>query len=295
VSVGLAVFNVVLLVNSLTMGPVWFDDYSLSGLQWGAKQLFGAVETYQQEHPEARFYITPTWANGTDILKRFFFSDDHSGVELGSVNTFLNEYTEISPDLIVVMTPSELETAQKSGKFKEITPLQTIDYPNGEPGFYFTHLTYVDNVQQVFAEEIAKRYEFQSEEVTVAGTPATVKYYPLDMGSIPDLFDGKLDTVIRGAAANPYLVEIDFHQPVKARGVKLQIGGEPTEVTVSVWAVGAQAARDFIGKADQNPTPRSIEIDFGGELTLSRLTLKVFSVESAEPAHVHIWEAALLQ
>ena len=295
VTAGLAVFNVVLLVSSLTQGPVWFDQYGLGGLQWGAKQLFAEVQTYRAENPGVEFYITPTWANGTDILERFFIPDGEKGVSLGSIDTYINNYTEIKPDLVLVMTQEEVDRADESQKFAELTPLKVINYPNGQPGFYFMKVRYVDDIQQVFAAEMAQRYDFLSADVTVAGTPAVVKYYGLDMGSPGDLFDGKLDTLVRSEFTNPFVVETAFSQPVTAHGVQVQVGGVQTELTVTAFVEGSDTPLEFKQKVDGAANPRPMVVDFNSDLTITRLAVKVYSVGEAEPAHVHVWEISLLQ
>lgn len=295
VSVGLAVFNVYLLINALTQGPVWFDQYGLGGLQWGAKQVFGAVQAYQAEHPGVAFYITPTWANGTDILKRFFFSDSVQGIELGSIDTYINNYTAIKPDLVLVMAPEEVDRAKESGKFADVTPLQVIHYPNGLPGFYFTQIRYVDNIQDIFAAETAKRYDFLTADVTVAGTPATMKYYALDMGSPGDLFDGNLNSLVRSEYTNPFIIEIDLSQPIKAKGVQVQVGGVQTELTITAVVDGSKTPQEFTGQVGSSAHPQPLVVNFNNELNLTHLTLKVYSVGEVEPAHVHVWEVTLLQ
>ncbi|HYN43379.1 MAG TPA: glycosyltransferase family 39 protein, partial [Thermoanaerobaculia bacterium] len=51
-SVGLTVPSVAMVTDSLANGPVWFDDYTLYGMQYGARQVFGEmVPDLLQEFP----------------------------------------------------------------------------------------------------------------------------------------------------------------------------------------------------------------------------------------------------
>ena len=49
--------------------------------------------------------------------------------------------------------PNELEKVLSSGKFEEVRIEQTLEYPNGEPGFYFIRLRYVENIDAILDAE----------------------------------------------------------------------------------------------------------------------------------------------
>ncbi len=63
--------------DALVNGPLWYRDYALYGMQYGATQLFGeAIPEYLRDHPDTRLMVSPTWANGTDNFIRFFLTKD---------------------------------------------------------------------------------------------------------------------------------------------------------------------------------------------------------------------------
>ena len=62
----LAGFNLYLCVDALRHGDRWPSDYTLGGVQWGARQLFGTVvPALMAANPAAPVYLSPNWANGT--------------------------------------------------------------------------------------------------------------------------------------------------------------------------------------------------------------------------------------
>jgi hypothetical protein len=54
--------------DALTNGPTWYSDYGLAGMQYGARQVFSAVEDYLGENPESQAWIFPSAWNGSDML-----------------------------------------------------------------------------------------------------------------------------------------------------------------------------------------------------------------------------------
>ncbi len=94
ISIGLFIIlliaNILLARDALVNGPKWFNNYGLSGMQYGATQLFPAVTEYQKNHPDAKITVSPNWANGTDVLARFFSTGDQQ-FELGSIEGYLFE------------------------------------------------------------------------------------------------------------------------------------------------------------------------------------------------------------
>lgn len=68
----LALANIFMLRDALVNGPTWYQDYTLAGMQYGARQLFGAVKDYIAQHPDAQLIVSPSWTNGADAVAEFF-------------------------------------------------------------------------------------------------------------------------------------------------------------------------------------------------------------------------------
>ena len=288
----LAGFNLYMLWDTQVNGPLWFSDYGINGMQYGANQIFGVVRQYLALAPETKIILSPTWANGTDVLARYFF-DDPLPFSLGSIQGYLTELKPLDAQTLFIMTPEEFDLAQSSGKFQHILVERTVPYPDGEAGFYLVRLRYVDNIASIMAKEQAARRIPQEEDLVIGGQPAHVKYSYLDMGDIGMAFDGDVNTLLRSMEANPLKLEIDFVEPQRLRGVTVQVGGVPTRVQVQLHLLDESSAAHapvFSQVVPATPDPRPVTLDFGGAFEVSGISLEVQNVLNSEPAHVHVWE-----
>jgi 4-amino-4-deoxy-L-arabinose transferase-like glycosyltransferase len=142
----LAGTNVRMLDDALRNGPLWFRDYGLGGMQYGAFQIFDIIEDYVKEHPEAKIIFSPDWTNGADVVARFML-DDFSAIQMGSVRGYIMQKLPLDEDTVFIMTPQEYDIIRESPKFSDIDVETIVPYPDGNPGFYFVHLRYVDNIE----------------------------------------------------------------------------------------------------------------------------------------------------
>ncbi len=279
-----------MLRDALVNGPTWFDDYGLGGMQYGGDTLFSAVRTYLTENPSAQILLSPAWANGTDVIARFFF-DDPLPFRLGSVEGHLAQYLPIGADDIFILLPEELEKVRLSGKFKDIDILQTVAYPNGQPGFYFTRLTYLENAPALFEQEREQRRTLKEDTIHLPdGTALMVSYSQLDMGEIKSAFDGDPATLIRTYEANPFKINLTFDQPRTLNGLRLRIGGVATRVSALVYVKGESVPRNFSVEALESPVPHTVDLDFLAARDVQSIQLEILNVRDSEPAHVHLWE-----
>jgi len=281
--------NVYMLGDALVNGPTWFTDYGLTGMQYGANQIFPAIAEYHQAHPGTRIILSPSWTNGTNVVARFFLGDD-SNLEMGSIDGFISEYRLIGDDTLFIMLPEEYVKVPDNPKFTDVRLEQTLPYPDGRPGFYFVRLRYVDNIEQILAEEHMAARQPQYAAVQVGNETLEVRYSPLDMGAIESLFDGDIDTVTRTLEANPYTIELAFPQAHALSGVVLRIGGTATEATIKVYVAGRSEPFIYQKSLEAVPDPRDMVIDFDQRLEADRLVVEVLSSDDGPIAHVHLWE-----
>ncbi len=281
-----------LLQDSLRNGPLWFQDYGLAGMQYGAKPLFSAVRTYLDEHPGVKMIVSPSWANGTDIVARFFF-EDPLPFQLGSVIGHVEDYRPLDSQTVFVVIPEEYTALKNSNKFSEIHLEQVLYYPNGEPGFYFVRLRYVDNAEALFAEEVERRRQLQSGEVLIDGETVPVRYSTLDMAEIGTAFDGDPFTLLRTRENNPMRILLDFPSPRPLQAVSARLGGVQTRLTVLVYAPGEDEPQRFSQEVPQNPEPRWVTVTLPETMTVARLEIQILNVNDGEIAHVHLWEVTL--
>ncbi len=292
---GLALFNFYMLRDSVINGPVWYTDYGLGGMQYGGKELFGETRQFLKDNPGTFTVITPSWANGADILARFFH-DDPQPFQLGSIDGYIDQKQTITPNTVFVVTPEELERLKGTGKFTNLRMLKTMPYPTGKPGFYFIKVDYVPNIDDIFTAEKASRLSFKESTLNLEdGTPLRIRYSSLDMGPIQNAFDGNDGTLIRSEQANPLRMQLFFNDPKEIRSIAVRVGGTPTELTAEVYLPGENTPLIFKSEKPETPDPRDVVIDFGRVFNASRVDISTRSVRDGEPAHVHIWDVRILR
>jgi hypothetical protein len=291
VFVPLAVFNIYMLRDALVNGPLWFNDYGLGGMQYGGRQLFGEIKTYLREHPDAHLIVSPSWANGTDVIARFFFNDPLP-FEMGSAKGYYLEAKLIDANTVFVMIPEEFDQLPRE-RFKSIDVLKTLPYPDGKPGFYFVHLQYVDNIADVVAKEREAKRQLQSQELVIAGETVKVSVPALDIGEAKNMFDGDLNTLARSAGINPMQVKLEFPSVREYHGVKVHIGGARTKLRVLVWKEGVADPLEFTQEAAESSVMRDIQVDFQGAIPTRQVLVEVTNTLDTEEGFVHVWEITL--
>ncbi len=281
-----------MLTDALRNGPLWYRDYGLEGMQYGARQIFQMVDGYLVENPGTQLMLSPSWANGTNELMQFFSADPVS-FQLGSIAGYFNERKPLDEQMVFVMIPEELQAVRDSGKFTDLRVDQVLNYPDGRPGFFFVRLRYVDEIETILAEEKAAREVLQSGQVMILGSEARVEYSYLDMGMIDDIFDGDTSSIARSMEANPLRVNIDFDQPKTISGLVLRVGGVATRVTVRLYDAEGHEPLTLNKTVSQNPLSRDVEVSLDQPMEALRIEIQVLSINDGEPAHVHLWEIAI--
>lgn len=288
----LALFNVHMLHDALVNGRFWSTDYGLGGMQYGAVQIFGEIQGYLERSPDTHIILSPSWANGTDTIARFFFLENLP-FEIGSIVGFMQRMHPLDDKMLFIMTPEEYEQVLESNKFTGIRVEKVIPYPDGRAGFYFTRLRYVDGVETIFEAEREQRRTLLSEELVVAGSPARVSYSYSDLGSIKHLFDGDLNTLMRTFEANPLRVYITWLQSRPVNRVEVRIGGTATQVDLIFQDEKGIEILHTSQVVGEEPDPRTLTFTFVDTVETSRLLVLVTSIHSPEPAHVHLWEISV--
>ncbi len=153
-----------MLRDALVNGPVWYEDYGLHGMQYGGRQVFTALEDYLEIAPRTKVVLSTSWANGADLLARFFLPDPLP-VEMNSIDAYLQEARPIEDETLFVLPVYEYQKAVESGKFTDLRVQETIYYPNGQPGFYFFQMRYVDQIDEILAAERAARSALLEETI----------------------------------------------------------------------------------------------------------------------------------
>lgn len=285
----MASFNVWMLHDALTNGPLWYTDYGMGGMQWGARQITLAVDQFLQAHPQTHLIFSPAWANGTDTVLRFFYSDKLP-FDVGSIEGYLNQHLPLDDHTEFVMIPEEYQRASQSPKFTDLQVDQVLNYPNGQPGFYFIRLHYVKNIDTIFEAEREERRKLVEGQVSIGGQPAEVKYSYLDMGPIEKAFDNDPNTLIRSLEANPLQVQVTFEQSRPIQSISVRIGGNASQVTIRLLdSTGGELLAESQRVTDE-PNPRTLVFPLERSYLAGQVWVIIQSLNDSEPAHVHLWE-----
>jgi hypothetical protein len=278
-----------MLGDALINGPIWYEDYGLHGMQYGGRQVFAALKDYLEIAPRTKVVLSTSWANGADLLARFFL-EDPLPVEMNSIDAYLQEVRPIEDETLFVLPVYEYQKAVESGKFTDIRVQQTIYYPNGQPGFYFFQMSYVDQIAEILAAERAARSALLEETVVLPDGPAQIRYSMLDMGEARSVFDGDEFSVARTLEANPFVLEVIFPDPRPLNGFDIVIGAANGELRTYLYASTeaepVEVIRPFSGSIEN---PRT-SVSFGETITAEMVRIEVHDYTQGEIGHVHVWE-----
>ncbi len=285
----LIAWSFAMLRDALKNGPLWYSDYGLGGMQYGAKQMFQMAQEYLVEHPDTQMIVSPSWANGTDVVARFFLGDPLP-VQMGSIEGYFYQHLPMNERMMFVMIPSEYEKVLTSSKFTDINVERTMKYPNGQEGFYFVRLRYADNIDEIMRQESEVRRQLQQAQIIENGMPATVFYSMLDMGNISDMFDGNRDSVLRTFEANPMVVEVDWETPRTVSGITAIVGSAEVKITVQLKQEKDSQPVQFEQQLKGTFEQPEVGFDFGQAVQARYARIEILDLHQTEPAHVHLWE-----
>lgn len=287
----LAAGSLLQTVDALHNGPFWHTDYTMYGMQYGARQVFGEIQEVLSAQPGTKIKLSPDWANGVSVLAHFFL-DDPLPVELESLQSYAPEYREIDPEALFVIPFSDYLRAVESGKF-ELQVERSIPDPNGHPAFMFVRARYVANIHEILAQEAAAREVLLTASATLDGMPIVARYSRLDMGEIPNVFDGNDETLVRTEAANPLVVELYLPETRLVSGLDLIIGATQAQITVFVYPEAGAEPLVFAQILEGFLDAPAVSMDFGQTVLALAIRVEILDMRQGEPGHVHLWEIRL--
>ncbi|HSL27963.1 MAG TPA: glycosyltransferase family 39 protein [Anaerolineales bacterium] len=289
--------NISMLSDALRNGPLWFRDYGMGGMQYGAFQIFDIVKQYLKERPETKIVFSPDWANGTDVVARFFLGDP-SPIQIASVRGHIVQKLPLDEHTMFVITPQEYDAiVNETAKIKEVRVEQIVPYPDGNPGFYFVRLTYADGIDEIFAAERAERQVLQEAVVTIDGQDVSVRFSFLDSSvqaeSIALLFDDDPFTLAKTYENNPFFIELTFPESRVLRGFSINIGGANARITVKCYPAPEAEPIVYTFEGQGTKDLPELSFDFPAPTETQMLQVEVLDPFAGDPAKIHIWELKL--
>jgi hypothetical protein len=287
----LAFANVRLTREALVHGPTWSTEYGLYGMQWGAPQIFTALKEELARDRRARFFVSSTWSNNpTEFFPFFLTEKELPRVQMADIRAWDLRPAPLTGDEVFVMTPEEWQIAT-GPKFRVVGPVRVIPYPDGHPGFRFARIAYSAEAPALFAKEREVRAMLLEEPAKVGGETWTIRHSQNDMGTMEALFDGRLETIVRGLEANPMVFDVRFPSPRPVGGVVVSLGAmdqaklvlqvfpESGEPVVAKTVVSNRPAKDWIELAVPN-----------GPVKATRMRLEITDGDPGLPSHIEVRE-----
>jgi hypothetical protein len=284
----LAAGSITMLYDALANGPLWSRNYSLAGMQYGARQIFGEIARYHEQDPGAHIVLSPSWANGTDVTARFFF-DDPLPFDLGSAEGYYSTGRPLERNMLFIMIPEEFENLPLN-RFSEVKVEKTLPYPDGQPGFYLVRLKYAEDIEKVIARDLEERHALDHAVVLLDGEKVNVAHTKLDMGDIERIFDRDPATLVRTWAVNPMRLELDFPQPREWKQVSFRVGGTATRIQLEIWMEGQEEPVAIDRDVEEEPLPRVVVFEIPGGGRVVRVTAVISNTNDPPDGHVHVWE-----
>lgn len=292
----LVLINFAMLSDALRNGPTWYTDYGLYGMQYGAKQIYQeTVVPALQQDPQARFIITPSWANGGEHYVGFFVPKElQPRVALGQVYDFIKPQQPFTEKEFFVATWLEYEKIKTDPKFTQIIVRSTIPYPNGETGFYIFNARLAENIDELLADEDLARRTPVEQTVEWMGQTVRVRHSHLSGGRLQDVIDGDPYSLARGERANPIIYEFIFSQPVTASELVLTTGSmRDFDIVIRIYAVGEEVPVEYNNKFLDLGDDPTVVIPFeNGPAQFDRVWISIKDNNQGEVAQVHVREIA---
>jgi hypothetical protein len=286
----LAAATVRLCAMSFTHSASWFSEYGLYGMQWGAKQVTDAAREELEKDPGVRIHISSGWANNPETFLNFFFRPPlRSRVQLGELGPYLSSQTAPPDDVLFVMTPSEYERNSHDPKLEVLPPKRVIPYPDGKPGFYFARVRYSPQADAIFAAEREQRRILKEDRVD--SLKVLVRHSHLDMGNVPDLFDGDKNTLIRGLEDNPFVLEFVFDPPRRMSQLYVRVGEMEGQIALAVTtaAGGEPLTQTRTVRRGLDYTEQTFTLG-AAPLEVTKIHMEIGEPGRGEPDHIEVRE-----
>jgi len=296
ISIGLFIVttcgSVIMLRDALVNGPTWFEDYSLYGLQYGAKQVFqDVVAPGLRQDTNRRYVVSPSWANGTEQFVDFFIPEDLSSrVNLGQPINFIDNIRKNNTSLYFVATSDEYDKLVTNPIFTNISVSQVLHFPNGNPGFYVLTLQASEKIDTILAEESKINRSPVEDTIIINNQSVRVFHSPIGSGSLEDVFDHNPDSLARVIEANPFTFDLFPTNPITTNGIDIQTGSLPKfTVSVSLYPVDSDEPVIYTQSFSNLPPDPSISMAFDkGPILSSRIYIEILDENSGFSSQIHV-------
>ncbi len=129
------------------------------------------------------------------------------------------------------------------------------------------------------------------EQVNVGGEPIWVAHSPLDIGQASDIFDNNIETLIRGQAANPFILNFEFSQPQAIKGLSMDFGRMDFIIRIQVYGTENTAPISYQSEYRQQPDIPHIDMAFTrGPQQVKSIHIEIEQINPPAEVHIHVRE-----
>jgi 4-amino-4-deoxy-L-arabinose transferase-like glycosyltransferase len=265
--------NFMLLDDALTNGPTWYENYGLTGLQYGAPQVFTAIGDTLGREPHTDVWMFPSWLNGSEMLLRYFLPNDPR-VHLLNFDGFLAGKFDLTDQTLLVMDDANYQRLIESGKFVETQIEQTIVLPNGAPGYHLLRTRYSPDIDRLLQQE---QQALAQAEIVVDGETLQISHTPLQSGVIENLFDADSMTAVSSDNAAPTIIDITLPAAWPVTGLILSSDSRDLQLAIDVYADRVAQSGRYESTFAQLRPDQPIKVEFDpppGPINRIRITLR---------------------
>ena len=176
---------------------------------------------------------------------------------------------------------------------RDLLPAELYTSPQGLPAFYAARLSSGLPEDSASALPQASGEPLESQLVESDGQTIKVAYSRLDLGKIENIFDHNSDTLIRGANANPLVLELEFAQPRSVSAISLTLATmRLAQIKVDLIDEGGETfsvERDFV---DLEGIPEVGLPLPAGPVAIRRMRIEIHDLapRSGNQPHIHVRE-----
>lgn len=251
------------LGQALTTQAHRVQDFGGYGIQWGSKEVFALVNQRLRSTPGARVMVTTDWTwGGHHFIK--FFVDKHElaagRVFLGSLETILKSREPWGPELWAILSPAQLDFLRErmrlgasegaGSRVVDVSVTDTIDHPDGTPGFVMVRMREASNIASILAAERAAANRPTYSDMRVDGEVARVGTTAIDDGFVEPVLNNVPNALVRFAGPNPTVLDVSYPTTRPVSAIRMVLGAGMWKVTARLSGQGPGLAIDVSGTGE---------------------------------------------
>ena len=130
-----------------------------------------------------------------------------------------------------------------------------------------------------------------TDEINLGDYTIQMSHSALDIGQAKDVFDGDIETLMRGLEDNPFIIDLQFSQPQVIKGLIMDFGRMDFAMRVQVYGADGGEPVSYPGEYRQQPDIPHLDMDFAdGPEQVKRIYIEVEQLLPPEEVHIHIRE-----